>query len=47
VEKKALTLGDYSIASLEDVCVVEWKNSLTTERAIFVSRLKEDELLSP
>src|ERR1022692_1092701 len=47
VEKKALTLGDYSIAGLEDVCVVERKNlsdlvsSLTTERAIFVSRLKK------
>jgi hypothetical protein len=47
VEKKALTLGDYSIAGLEDVCVVERKNlsdlvrSLTTDRAIFMSRLKK------
>jgi len=47
VEKKALTVGDYSIAGLEDVCVVERKNlsdlvrSLTTARASFVSRLKK------
>ena len=47
VEKKALKLGDYSIAGLEDVCAVERKNlsdlvrSLTTDRAIFVSRLKK------
>ena len=46
VEKKALTLGDYSIADLENVCVVERKNlsdlvrSLTTDRANFVSRIK-------
>jgi len=47
VEKKALKLGDYSIAGLEDVCVVERKDlsdlvhSLTTERAILVNRLKK------
>jgi len=46
VEKKALTLGGYSIADLENVCVVERKNlsdlvrSLTTDHANFVSRLK-------
>jgi ERCC4-type nuclease len=46
VEKKALTLGDYSMADLENVCVVERKNlsdlvrSLTTDRANFVSRIK-------
>jgi ERCC4-type nuclease len=25
VERKALKLGDYSIAGMEDICVVEWK----------------------
>ncbi len=46
IEKKALKLGDYSIAGLEDVCVVERKDlpdlvhSLTTERSVFVSRLR-------
>jgi ERCC4-type nuclease len=46
VEKKALQLGDYSISSLEDVCVVERKDladlvhSLTIDRPVFVSRLK-------
>jgi len=47
VEKKALQLGDYSIAGLEDTCVVERKDladlvhSLTAARAVFVSRLKK------
>lgn len=47
VEKKALQLGDYSIAGLEDRCVVERKDladlvhSLTATRALFVSRLKK------
>jgi ERCC4-type nuclease len=46
IERKALKLGDYSIVGLEDVCVVERKDlsdlvhSLTTERCIFVSRLR-------
>ena len=46
VEKKALQLGDYSIAGLEDMCVVERKDladlvhSLTTERSVFVNRLR-------
>ena len=46
VEEKALQLGDYSVAGLEDVCVVERKDlsdlirSLTVERAVFVKRLK-------
>jgi ERCC4-type nuclease len=45
VEKKALKLGDYSVAGLEDVCVVERKDlpdlihSLTAERSVFVNRL--------
>lgn len=46
VEKKALTLGDYSIAGLEDVCVVERKDlsdlvhSCTAERTAFIKRLR-------
>jgi ERCC4-type nuclease len=46
VEKRALKLGDYSIAGLEDHCVVERKDlgdlvhSLTTERSVFVNRLR-------
>ena len=46
VEKKALPLGDYSVAGLEDVCVVERKNlddlvhSFTVERPVFVDRLR-------
>ena len=46
VETKALKLGDYSIAGLEDVCSVERKDlsdlarSCTVDRAAFVSRLK-------
>lgn len=45
VEKKALKLGDYSVAGLEDRCVVERKalpdlvHSLTLERPIFINRL--------
>jgi hypothetical protein len=39
-------LGDYSVAGLEDHCVVERKDladlvhSLTTERSVFVNRLR-------
>jgi ERCC4-type nuclease len=46
IEKRALKVGDYSIAGLEDYCVVERKNltdlihSLTTERSVFVRRLR-------
>ncbi len=46
IEKRALRLGDYSVAGLEDHCVVERKNladlvhSLTTERSVFVNRLR-------
>jgi len=46
VEKKALKLGDYSIAELEDLCVVERKDlsdlvhSFTAERPVFASRLR-------
>jgi hypothetical protein len=45
IEKKPLKLGDYSIAGLEDICVVERKDlpdlvrSLTSERTVFVNRL--------
>jgi ERCC4-type nuclease len=47
VEKRALKLGDYSIAGLEDVCVVERKDlsdlvrSFTVERKGFVARLRQ------
>lgn len=46
IEKRALAVGDYSIAGLEDECVVERKDlsdlvhSLTTDRPVFVSRLR-------
>jgi hypothetical protein len=46
IEKKALKLGDYSVAGLEDLCVVERKDlpdlvhSLTVERPVFINRLK-------
>src|SRR5450755_4297725 len=46
IEKKPLQLGDYSVAELEDVCVVERKDlpdlirSLTAERSVFVDRLR-------
>jgi ERCC4-type nuclease len=46
IEKRALALGDYSIAGFEDQCVVERKDlpdlvrSFTTDRAVFISRLK-------
>lgn len=47
VERKALKLGDYSIAGLETACVVERKDlpdlihSFTTDRAVFVKRLRQ------
>lgn len=46
VEKRALRLGDYSVAGLEDDCVIERKglpdlvHSLTTHRSVFVNRLR-------
>ena len=46
VEKKALRLGDYSIAGLEDICVVERKDladllhSCRVERTAFIKRLR-------
>jgi ERCC4-type nuclease len=46
IEKRALPLGDYSIAGLEDVCVVERKDlsdlvrSCAVDRAVFVNRLR-------
>jgi ERCC4-type nuclease len=46
IEKRALKLGDYSIAGLEDHCMVERKDlpdlvhSFTTERSVFVNRLR-------
>jgi ERCC4-type nuclease len=46
IEKKALSLGDYSVAGLEDVCVVERKDlsdlvhSCTTDRSAFINRLR-------
>jgi len=46
VERKALKLGDYSIAGMEDICVVERKelpdlvHSCTTERCVFINRLR-------
>jgi ERCC4-type nuclease len=47
IEKKALKLGDYSVAGLEDLCVVERKDlpdlvhSFTVERPVFVHRLRQ------
>ena len=46
IERKALALGDYSVAGLEDVCAVERKSlsdlvhSCTVERTAFISRLR-------
>src|SRR5450631_1233202 len=46
IERRALKLGDYSIAGLEDLCVVERKDlsdlvrSFTVERKVFVARLR-------
>ena len=46
MERRALKLGDYSIAGLEHVCVVERKNlsdlahSCSTDRGVFVRRLR-------
>ncbi len=46
IQKKALRLGDYSVAGLEEVCTVERKDlsdlihSFTVERSTFVDRLR-------
>jgi ERCC4-type nuclease len=46
VEKRALELGDYTVAGLEDSCVVERKDlgdlvrSFTAERPVFIERLR-------
>jgi ERCC4-type nuclease len=46
VQSKALQVGDYSVAGLEDVCTVERKDladlihSFTTCRSVFVKRLR-------
>jgi hypothetical protein len=46
IEKRALVLGDYSIAGLETACVVEGKDlpalvhSLTADRSVFLARLR-------
>ncbi len=46
VESKPLKLGDYSVAGLEEVCVIERKDlsdlvcSFTVERASFIQRLR-------
>jgi len=47
IERRALKLGDYSIAGLEDTCVVERKDlpdlvrSFTVERKVFINRLRQ------
>jgi ERCC4-type nuclease len=46
VEKKALKVGDYTIAGLEDICAVERKDladlihSFTVDRPVFINRLR-------
>ena len=46
VEKKALSVGDYTIAGLEDICAVERKDlpdliySFTVDRPAFINRLR-------
>lgn len=46
IQKKALQLGDYSIAGMENICAVERKDlsdlvhSLTAERSVLVHRLR-------
>jgi hypothetical protein len=47
IEKKALAMGDYSVAGLEDVCAVERKSlsdlvhSCTVDRNTFINRLRQ------
>jgi len=46
IEKRALGLGDYTIAGVEDVCVIERKDlgdlvhSFTVERSVFIDRIR-------
>src|SRR4051812_12589746 len=46
IQEKALKVGDYSVAGLEDICTVERKDlpdlirSFTTNRKVFVNRLR-------
>jgi len=46
IQKKALAVGDYSVAGLEEVCTVERKDladlihSFTTHRSVFTARLR-------
>jgi ERCC4-type nuclease len=46
IEHRALPLGDYSVAGMEDSCVVERKDladliqSFTTNRSVFINRLR-------
>jgi ERCC4-type nuclease len=46
IEQRSLVLGDYSVAGLEDSCVVERKDlddlihSFTAERSVFIGRLR-------
>lgn len=46
IEYRALPLGDYSVAGLEDSCIVERKSlpdlvhSLTADRTVFIARLR-------
>ena len=46
IERNALKVGDYSIAGMEDICVVERKDlsdlvhSCTTDRCVFINRLR-------
>lgn len=46
IERRALPLGDYSVAGMEDSCVVERKDlpdlvhSFSEQRAVFVKRLR-------
>jgi ERCC4-type nuclease len=47
IEKNALKLGDYSIAGMEEMCVVERKDlldlvhSCTANRSVFMNRLRQ------
>lgn len=47
IERKALRLGDYSVAGMEGICVVERKDlsdlvhSCTTDRCVFINRLRQ------
>lgn len=46
IEERALPLGDYSVADMEDSCIVERKSladlihSFTVDRAVFIARLR-------